>query len=350
MFLITGTCGDGSSLQSLLDMDSEALARRRPSPQSRGGGGDAPRDDSTDAERLCDDLSRLWDDRLPLASGALYLVRALSLCFASVMCGGCTGAAGRILALSAHHSTCRSKARTPNARLQCGHFCRSAAGFMTVVLTDCGFAFGAALAVFGGLFSKNGLFSGNPKFFGKYCSKSVPSRLCREESNVFLFLAAVFSHILTCLASDSGTKVLPHTAQGISLTGPEGSGATGAMGRVGTGGDGGGPTRAGGGVRGIGRKDSTLLGVFGVGGSGVTEREDFEEWCRLPFFEPNIALSVDIVLFFIFPICYNTALITQATVIDIGSQQTEIHPTPRPRVFQSDGFAPFAALISVVLK
>lgn len=65
-------------------------------------------------------------------------------------------------------------------------------------------------------------------------------------------------------------------------TGPEGSGATGATGCVGTGGDGGGPTRPGGGVRGIGWNDSTLPGVVAPSGSGDGDREDFEEWCRLP--------------------------------------------------------------------
>lgn len=52
--------------------------------------------------------------------------------------------------------------------------------FVIAFLTDCGFGFGVGLAVFGGLFSKNGLFSGRPKFFGKYCSKSVP----RNQKNI----------------------------------------------------------------------------------------------------------------------------------------------------------------------
>lgn len=55
----------------------------------------------------------------------------------------------------------------------------------------------------------------------------IPSRLCREESKVFRFFASIFSHILTCLLSDSGTNVLPHTWHGLSGSGPEGSGATG---------------------------------------------------------------------------------------------------------------------------
>lgn len=45
---------------------------------------------------------------------------------------------------------------------------------MIAFLTDGAFGLGVGLAVGGGLFSKNGLFSGRPKFFGKYCSKSVP--------------------------------------------------------------------------------------------------------------------------------------------------------------------------------
>lgn len=48
-----------------------------------------------------------------------------------------------------------------------------------VVLTDTGLGFGATLAVFGGLFSRKGLFSGRPKFFGRYCSKSVPETFNR---------------------------------------------------------------------------------------------------------------------------------------------------------------------------
>lgn len=110
----------------------------------------------------------------------------------------------------------------------------------------------------------------------------VPSRLCLEESKVFLFLTVIFSHILTCFARDSATKVLPHTAHGMRETGPGGSGATGATGCVGTGGEGGGPTRLGGGGVRIGRNDSTLPGVVTPAGSGDGDREDFEEWCRLP--------------------------------------------------------------------
>lgn len=66
----------------------------------------------------------------PLTGGALYCVRAFNLCLASERrAGACAGAAGRILALSAHHSTCRSNARGPNARVQCGQRCSSALGW-----------------------------------------------------------------------------------------------------------------------------------------------------------------------------------------------------------------------------
>lgn len=57
---------------------------------------------------------------------------------------------------------------------------------MMALLTETVLGFGVALAVFGGLFSKKGLFSGRPKFFGKYCSKSVPAiaGLFREHASV----------------------------------------------------------------------------------------------------------------------------------------------------------------------
>lgn len=49
--------------------------------------------------------------------------------------------------------------------------------FVIAFLTDWVFGFGIGFAVCGGDFSKNGLFSGRPKFFGRYCSKSVPGKL-----------------------------------------------------------------------------------------------------------------------------------------------------------------------------
>ena len=123
--------------------------------------------------------------------------------------------------------------------------------------------------------------------------RNAPSRLCLEESKVFLFFAAVFSHILTCFASDTGTKVRPQIAHGWRGSGRAGCGATGATGFVGTGGEG---TRFGSGDLWMGRNESSLEtgGVTprtgGVtprtGGSGDGDLEFFEVcscWCcRLP--------------------------------------------------------------------
>lgn len=105
----------------------------------------------------------------------------------------------------------------------------------------------------------------------------LPSRLCREESNVFLFFTVIFSHILTCFARDCGTKVRPQTGHGVRGNGAGGSGATGAMGWVGTGGEGGGPTLVGGGVRNNGRNDSSSTGDAAPAGSGDGVREGFED-------------------------------------------------------------------------
>lgn len=84
---------------------------------------------------------------------------------------------------------------------------------------------------------------------------------------------------MTCLAKDAGTKVRPHTGHGLRGSGAEGSGVTGAIGCVGTGGEGGGPTREGGGVLSMGRKDSPLEGDAGPTDSGDGEREDFDDNC-----------------------------------------------------------------------
>jgi hypothetical protein len=109
----------------------------------------------------------------------------------------------------------------------------------------------------------------------------LPSRLCLEESKVFRFFIVIFSHILTCLARDSGTKVRAQTGHGSSGRGPEGSGGTGAIGWVGTGGDGGGPARLGGGVLSNGRNDSWLTDFASPAGSGDDDLERFLEWrCR----------------------------------------------------------------------
>lgn len=82
-------------------------------------------------ERLsCLIRTTIATDRRPRTSGTLYCIRAFRRCLASVTCcGGCAGAAGRIFALSAHQSTWRSNARTPNARWQVGHLWSSAIGW-----------------------------------------------------------------------------------------------------------------------------------------------------------------------------------------------------------------------------
>ncbi|KNC24199.1 hypothetical protein FF38_02177 [Lucilia cuprina] len=60
-------------------------------------------------------------------------------------------------------------------------------------------------------------FSGKPKFLGNgYVAKSVPSRLCREESNMLRFLVVIFSQIPTCFLNVTGLKVREHMGQGTS--------------------------------------------------------------------------------------------------------------------------------------
>lgn len=54
-----------------------------------------------------------------LSVGALYFVRACIRSLAKCCCADSVGAL--ILIFSRHHSTCRSYARVPNDRLQCGH-------------------------------------------------------------------------------------------------------------------------------------------------------------------------------------------------------------------------------------
>lgn len=54
-----------------------------------------------------------------LTVGALYFVRACIRSLAKCCCADSVGAA--ILIFSRHHSTCRSYARVPKDRLQCGH-------------------------------------------------------------------------------------------------------------------------------------------------------------------------------------------------------------------------------------
>lgn len=48
-------------------------------------------------------------------------------------------------------------------------------------------------------------------------AKSVPSRLCRDESKIWRFFAVVFSHILTCLTNVVGTNVREHIGHGWRL-------------------------------------------------------------------------------------------------------------------------------------
>lgn len=54
-----------------------------------------------------------------LNDGALYFVRACIRSLAKCCCADIVGVV--ILHFSAHHSTCRSNARVPNDRPQCGH-------------------------------------------------------------------------------------------------------------------------------------------------------------------------------------------------------------------------------------